>query len=53
MSYFYTRLLIASGNVALPNCKEFNTDSTSRVEVERRLRLCSGRGISGGMVAFV
>ena len=52
-SSFNTRLLIASGPIALPNCRDFNMVSTSKGEVERRLRLCSGRVISGGKVACV
>ena len=51
-SSFNTRLLIASGPVALPNCRDFNMVLTSKGEVERKLRLCSGRVISGGKVAF-
>ena len=50
---FNTRFLIASGPVALPNCRDFNMVSTSKGEVERKLRLCSGRVISGGKVACV
>ena len=49
---FNKRLLIASGPVALPNCRDLSMVSTSKGEVERKLRLCSVRVISGGKVAF-
>ena len=52
-SSFNTQLLIASGPVALPNCRDFNMVSTSKGEVERKLRLYSGRVVSGGKVACV
>ena len=52
-SSLYTRLLIASGPVALPNCRDFNMVSTSKGEIESKLRLCSGRVISCDKVACV
>ena len=52
-SYFNTRLLIASGPVALPNCRDFNMVATSKGEDERKLRLFSGRVISGGVMVCV
>ena len=60
LTYFvaFNTHFIPSGPAALPYFKDFDAVSTSRGEVEKTIRVCSGPGMSGpeksdGKVTFV